>query len=403
MKMNWVINGVTACTVIGLALTSASPAAARNRTTEMLVADIAAGAGVSYDTALNRMDTQQGDDNEILPGIYSSSGAFAYSYRGEAVSMSAVRIFNETGFAICVRARAALTGGPMVGSRQAGNLGFNFVVEPGTSESVIMHVADRHAFSDLQHYANAYYFWSALPGGDQRCSPVAPGDLDSFDRAALPPGGQFGFRSAPELAARLGVASPQSGWGSPAPAPPAAQAANYVPPEQRTSEWVLGLFNHSRGLVNGTPSGGYREMSQLGSWGSENGPFLASFAAVTFGNGTFGAMDALFNNSDKYVCLFIAGDTDGGLDNPVKESGSRGPKVVRPYSLGEGAAFYSSTRLRKMPSAEDWTLRYLVWAPPSTRYATDADCAAGFDVAGNAAALMSAASPGQVVVHNNLR
>ncbi|NJS14771.1 MAG: hypothetical protein HC788_09400 [Sphingopyxis sp.] len=403
MKMHWLINGVTACTVIGLALTSASPAAARNRTSEMLIADIAARAGVSYNTALERMDSQQGEDVELLPGIFVSSGAFAYSYRGEAVSMSAVRIFNETGFAICVRARAALTGGPMVGSRQAGNLGFNFVVEPGTSESVIMHVADRHAFSDLQHYANAYYFWSALPGGDQRCSPVAPGDLDSFDRAALPPGGQFGFRSAPELAARLGVASPQSGWGSPAPAPPAAQAANYVPPEQRTSEWVLGLFNHSRGLVNGTPSGGYREMSQLGSWGSENGPFLASFAAVTFGNGTFGAMDALFNNSDKYVCLFIAGDTDGGLDNPVKESGSRGPKVVRPYSLGEGAAFYSSTRLRKMPSAEDWTLRYLVWAPPSTRYATDADCAAGFDVAGNAAALMSAASPGQVVVHNNLR
>ncbi len=401
--MNWVINGVTACTVIGLALTCASPAAARNRTSEMLIADIAARAGVSYDTALNRMDSQHGDDVELLPGIYSSSGAFAYSYRGEAVSMSAVRIFNETGFAICVRARAALTGGPMVGSREAGNLGFNFVVEPGTSESVIMHVSDRHAFADGQFYAISYYLWSALPGDDQRCSPVAPGDLDIFDRSALLPGGQIGSRSTPELRARLGAEAQPSGWGSPDPAPPPAQASTYVPPEQRTSEWVLGLFNHSRGMVNGTPSGGYREMSPLGSFGSENGPFLASFASVIFGNGTFGAMDAFFNNSDKYVCLFIVGETDSGLDNPVKESGSRGPKVVRPYSLGEGAAFHSSARLRKQPSAEDWTQRYLVWAPPSTRYATDADCAKGFDVAGNAAALMSAASPGQVVVHNNLR
>ncbi len=335
------------CITAALALASASEAEARNRTSEMLIADIAARAGVSYNTALERMESQQGEDVEPLPGIFVSSGAFAYSYRGEAVSMSAVRIFNETGFAICVRARAALTGGPMVGSRQAGNLGFNFVVEPGTSESVIMHVADRHAFSDLQHYANAYYFWSALPGGDQRCSPVAPGDLGSFDRAALPPGGQLGFRATPELQTRLGLQAQQWGWGDAAPAPPAAQASNYVPPEQRTSEWVLGLFNHSRGMVNGTPSGGYREMSQLGSWGTENGPFLASFASVIFGNGTFGAMDAFFNNSDKYVCLFIAGETDSGLDNPVKAEGGqalfpwrgRGVPFIRPApqaAIGRG-------------------------------------------------------------------
>jgi hypothetical protein len=208
-----------------LGLAAANPAAARNRTSEMLIADIAARAGVSYETARGRMDSQHGDDVELLPGIYSSSGAFAYSYRGEAVSMSAVRIFNENDFAICVRARAALTGGPMVGSREAGNLGFNFVVEPGTSVSVIMHVADWRAFSDLQHYALSYYLWTALPGADQRCSPVAPRDLDSFDRATLPPGGQLGFRATPELRDRLGVASQQSGWGSPAPAPAAPNAS----------------------------------------------------------------------------------------------------------------------------------------------------------------------------------
>lgn len=379
------------------ALAVSSPAEARNRTTEMLVADIAAGAGVDYDTALSRMFTEQGEDPELLPGIFSSSGAFSYSYRGEAITMSAVRIFNETGFAICVRAKAALLGGPMVGSRQAGNLGFNFVIEPGTSESVIMHVADRYAFPGPQHYTNAYYFWSALPGTEGRCSPVAPADLDSFDQQPLPPGGAFEFRATPELRTKLGVGSQQSGaWSNPAPAP-APSASSGVPPEQRTSEWLLELFNHSRGLVNGTLGGGFREMSRLGSWANEFGPFLSSFAVVQFGNGTFGAMDGFFNNSDNYVCLYIAGDFDGILFDPTKESGSRGPKVVRPNSHGGGGAFYSSGSLNKKPSVDDWTVRYLVWAPPSTRYATDAECAAGIDTASVPDA-QPAGTQGQILV-----
>lgn len=196
-----------AAAAAALAVTAANPAAARNRTTEMLIAEAAAGAGVSYQTVLDRSDTQQGEDIEFFPGIYQSTGGFSYSYGGSARTLIAMRLFNENNFAICVRSNAALLGGPMAGTEQGASLGYNVLIEPRSSEPVIVNTAARtHSLSSTAYYASRFYFWLAAPAvTERRCSSVAPADLEVVDTLPLPNAGESLAGSTPELRARLGV------------------------------------------------------------------------------------------------------------------------------------------------------------------------------------------------------
>jgi hypothetical protein len=202
------INKGAFCAVICLAAAIASPAEARNRTTEMMISDMAERAGVSYQTAFERADTQLGEDLDLYPGIIESSGGFSYSYGGQAVTLIGVRLYNENNFALCVRAKGALVGGPMAGSRQGGSIGYNFLIEPRSSESVIAHTANRaYSVMNTGQYATEYYLWPAAPASvERRCSSIAPADLESWAQAPLRAApGQSLSRATPDLLMRLGL------------------------------------------------------------------------------------------------------------------------------------------------------------------------------------------------------
>lgn len=171
----------------------------------MLVADIAARAGVSYSTALNRMNTQEGDDLELEPGLFQSAGGISHRFDGEAITTIAVRLFNESRFDICVRANATLIGGPMAGSRQGGSLGYTFLIEPGRNESVIANSAPRlYNLNNAMTYAITYVFWLAAPAGtERRCSSGEPAGLDEHMKSALPDIPGVSHISSPELSAAL--------------------------------------------------------------------------------------------------------------------------------------------------------------------------------------------------------
>jgi hypothetical protein len=206
MRLKAALRAVVFSAASAAVLIGAGPAAARNRTTEMLIADIARRAGVSYETARSRSDTQTGEDIEMYPGVFESSGGFSYSYGGSARTLIAVRIFNENNFAICVRSNAALIGGPMAGSEQGESLGYNVLIEPRSSEPVIANsVARSMSVNNISNYATRYYFWLAAPAGtERRCSSMAPADVDRVDRAPLPPVGQAAWSATPEFRAKLG-------------------------------------------------------------------------------------------------------------------------------------------------------------------------------------------------------
>lgn len=315
--------------VLTLAIMALVPVAAeaRNRTTEMLISDLAISAGVSYQTALDRTETLEGEDSQIIPGIYVSTGGFSYAYGGDARTLIAIRIFNENNFAICVRMNAALLGGPMVGTQQGGSLGYNVLLEPGSSETVIAHTARaRHAVTSAAYYTSYYYFWLAAPAGTEgRCSSVAPADVDRIGTDPLPPAQKSRSLSTPELYRALEMGPKQSGLSS---APPIGANPSYssVPAERRTAEWILKLVNITRGYPGGNLENPWQEMTRLGSWSKFGGPFQASLSVVRYGDGTYGATDRFFNDYGGPVCLYIAGDYDVGLVNPTISTRPNSPE-----------------------------------------------------------------------------
>lgn len=192
----------------GLALTMTGVADARNRTTEMMVSDIARDAGVSHDTAFNRSQAIVDADIEILPGVFQSIGGVLYSHAGSNRALAGLRFYNESSVTICIRANAAVTSGVLVGSRQGGNVGFNFLIEPGSSEFFLVNTTTNvRSGGDLAGYASRYYMWVAGPASmEKRCSPasIAPPDLESWISGPLQDG-QLQVNYTPELARQLGM------------------------------------------------------------------------------------------------------------------------------------------------------------------------------------------------------
>jgi hypothetical protein len=196
-----------ACAMIAVVIIAASPAQARNRTTQMMVADIASGAGVDSVTVTDAMDTLTQEDRELLPGLFHSLGGIAYSYGGEGITTLGIRLYNESDVAICVRADSVRQGGSVDGFRQGGSLGYNFLLEPGASEFVIVNTINRDLdLESVGRYATRYYFWKAAPASiERRCSSIEPADLASWMAEPLPPPGELELLAAPELSASLGL------------------------------------------------------------------------------------------------------------------------------------------------------------------------------------------------------
>ena len=334
---------------LALALGFAAPTAARNRTTEMLVSDVAAGAGVSYDTFRRRADTQDGDDLELMPGVFESTGGFSYAFNGQQRTLIAVRIFNENSFAICVRSNAALMGGPMVGSEKGESLGYNVLIEPGTSEPVIAHTSTRvHGVAESIRYATRYFFWSAAPPSQQRrCSSVAPAGVESVDRAPLPAAGQTSWQSTPELQARLGlVPSPSS---APPQSAPAAQQAPVNPADRLAWYWLSRINPEGSGPVK-----------RGGILTNEYGPFVTSLAIGRLGinaeRDSWTATDWFYNTSDRSVCVLGVGSYWVLSAKAGRKSVEEGAKVVPP-NYGTWLAGVQHLQVSAPPS---WTMLWEV-------------------------------------------
>lgn len=378
-----VVKAVAFCALIGMALSAASPAAARNRTTEMLIADLARTAGVSYQTAYDRSETQEGEDTELFPGIYESSGAFSYSYRGNARTLIAVRIFNENNFAICVRSNAALIGGPMAGSQQGASLGYNVLIEARSSEPVIAHTAARaYSVNTIGEYATLYYFWlAAPPSKERRCSSVAPSGVEAIDTMRLPPAGRTSAQASPELRAKLGLNAPQarSVPAPPAPAEPANRLAWY---------WLDRINPKDAGPVE-----------RLGIFTNEYGPMTTSLAIGRLGGatGTVTATDWFYNASDRSVCVLGKGAYRVLGANGVTKPVVAGAKVVPPR-FGTWVADVQRLGGTPPPTSQVlWEVDYYVWFTPKSP-ATDAGCANSFKPSAfNKEALPR--KPGQIILH----
>jgi len=140
------------------------------------------------DPVINRfLSFYQGFPDDVLhpAGLVESSGGYGGSYQGRAVTLYAVRLYNDTGVAVCVRAKGGLISGPMMGTRSGGSIGYNFLLESGSSESVVAHMANRDV-PGVNTTSIGYYFWlpDPNPRADRRCSSVAPADVERW--AATP-------------------------------------------------------------------------------------------------------------------------------------------------------------------------------------------------------------------------
>lgn len=381
--MNWLKTAAAACAAIGLALTGATAASARNRTTEMLVADVAARAGVSTQTFLDRSVTQQGNDTEVLPGVFESSGGFSYAYGGSSQTLIAVRIFNENDFAICARFNGALLRGPMAGTEQNASLGFNILIDARSSELMIANAAKgTRSAGSSSDYATRYLFWlAAPPSQERRCSSVAPAGVEYIDSAPLPPAGETVSEATPELYARLGLIPPQA---QSAPAAPAlADSTNRL-----AWYWLDRIKPKDAGPVE-----------RIGILTNEYGPFVTSLAFGRLGNATDAVTvtDWFYNAADRSVCVLGRGGYRvlgaNGVTKPVEE----GAKVV-PSQFGTWIASVARINGPQPPNWQVlWDVDYYVWPTPKSP-ATDADCANSFNPA-NFSQGPSPRKDGQIILH----
>lgn len=171
--------GRTLLTAAILAL-FATPAAAdeRNRTNELLRSQI---FGAFSDADIRRYTTWNvGGDSEIFPGVTISWGGFASRADGRAQTLDSVRIYNTGRPTFCVRARARMVSGPLVGHLAQSNTSVNMLIGPGESESVVSYSARRY-LTDASALVSDYVVWApnmSLP--ERKCSAVAPEWLEQW-------------------------------------------------------------------------------------------------------------------------------------------------------------------------------------------------------------------------------
>lgn len=182
---------------------TAAPVMAQNRVLSMMIQDIR-NRGVSDADMRRTVAFYDWADQELLPGIIESRGAFS-SRANPPVTVIAARLFNESRIAICFRAMGRLISGPLVGSRGNGRLGQNVLLEAGRNDTILVHSLPSYVGSTGPGtMVTAYYMWLPAPAGTaQRCASSAPPDLERW-AAQTPPDRNTAFtRYTPELERRL--------------------------------------------------------------------------------------------------------------------------------------------------------------------------------------------------------
>jgi hypothetical protein len=179
--------GQTLLTAAILALV-ATPVAAdgRNRTNDLLRDQI---FGAFSDADIDRyVRWISGADLEIYPGIMESWGGFTMRADGRAQTLDSIRIYNTGRPPFCVRARARMASGPLVGRLAQSNTGVNMLIGQGESESVVSYSA-RLYLPGAGELVSDYVVWApdmSLP--ERKCSAVAPAWLEQW--AAQPATGE---------------------------------------------------------------------------------------------------------------------------------------------------------------------------------------------------------------------
>jgi len=123
-----------------------------------------------------------GEDVYLHPaGLVESIGGLSASGDGRAKTLYIVRLYNDTGLRVCVRAKGGLTSGPMMGTRSGGSIGYNFVLEPGSNSNILTNAADRYV-TGTSEWSIGYYFWlpDPNPRAERGCSSVAPADVERW-------------------------------------------------------------------------------------------------------------------------------------------------------------------------------------------------------------------------------
>lgn len=158
----------------------ATPVAAdgRNRTNELLRSQI---FGAFRDADIGRyVRWTLGADNEIFPGIVESWGGFTSQADGRAQTLDSIRLYNTGRPPFCVRARARMVSGPLVGRLAQSNTDANMLIGPGESESVVSYSA-RLYLPGPNSLVSDYIVWApdmSLP--ERQCSAVAPAWLEQW-------------------------------------------------------------------------------------------------------------------------------------------------------------------------------------------------------------------------------
>lgn len=184
---------------------AAGAAEAQSRTNAHLRETIFTSQGFS-NTHINRYVTfLESNDDEILPRIYLSTGGFVADDGARAQTLWARRIFNESRVALCLHAKGGMASSPMRNPRVGGSMNYNFLVVPGTSETILTHAENRSATGRFDARLNCYFWLADMTAPDgQKCSSTAPANLDSWARSTSE---QVSY-SHPRLQEALGLAEP---------------------------------------------------------------------------------------------------------------------------------------------------------------------------------------------------
>lgn len=194
--------------VLVLGAIAPAPASAQNRVNDLLRLQLRQQGAPEADIA-RYVAFYAGTDRLLRPGIVHSFGGFTTTAQPRQ-TMMAIRLFNETSFAFCYRAKAELISGPLVGSKRNGRLGVNVLLDPGQNEIVLVHVLPRYTGGEGMGLASvAYAFWLAAPTGTaRRCADNAPPDIDEWTKLPLDRTPGIRFLMTPEMKRRFAAAGP---------------------------------------------------------------------------------------------------------------------------------------------------------------------------------------------------